>query len=548
MPKYGIDNFEHEYDEDLILKGEELYDSAAVNEILQIEPNLFTVFVKEGGIYEVEIFKPFTQQKRFHCDCSFFQNHHICKHVIAALFSIRRYQLENKSEKSKNSEVKASTLNVNNILNALNLDELRYFIKQYAQHDKKLSTALKVTFARKIDLIDNEKKYKAILDSIIRPIADLQFKAKTSDVNSLVAVTEDFIDQMEDCLSLGQHLEAFHILKACIAKLSYVKYHTNFCEDEVHLQLLKLHENLRILAVDAPAEDLRSEVVDFMESLINLSYYRFDLYPNNLFLTLNICKRMPAEELLSKISKKIQENGRLEAEVVNLYAIFFELALTSGIQADFKLPTNHIHLLDRIIEHFLNYENFAVGLNFVQEQLKLNPKAVQTRYFELVFFLKMQNIEGFTKSAISYFQLSFDIKILDLLQFHLSEDAYRNHIPELNEATQNHKINVNQLLSYYQKTEQWACLLQTLKEKNDLSLVMQFDEVLLRAQPDSLFELYEALLVDYLETHIGQQSSMFLTEIIQHLQKIGAVLLLKKILKLVEAKFPHKSKYIEYYK
>ncbi|MBK7007277.1 MAG: SWIM zinc finger family protein [Saprospiraceae bacterium] len=217
------DNIELMFPDEVYLRGEELFEDGAVLEFTPIEKNLFSFVVSDGQRFEVEWLRPFTKHQRASCDCSFFKSEKVCRHVVAAILAYKA-TLPEKKEKPAESQQK-SGLNLFTLLNNVTKEELKAFIKNYAQTDKKLSTALKVHFARKVDLHDNEKKYRSILDAIIRPVTTGSATIKISDVKSLNQVAIEFIEQAWDAIALGQYGEALILTKVTLSKLCYTLHH-----------------------------------------------------------------------------------------------------------------------------------------------------------------------------------------------------------------------------------------------------------------------------------------------------------------------------------
>ncbi|MFZ1751066.1 MAG: SWIM zinc finger family protein, partial [Saprospiraceae bacterium] len=179
------------YDEELVLQAEALFENEAITDISKVNRNFFIAKIKDGKSYEVVIQSPFTKKQKATCDCNFFASNLICKHVITLLFHIRSTQSQKPlvgNKKSGSSSAKNTSLNIHQILHEISHDDLVTFMKAYATKDKKFSTQLKVSFARKIEVEDGAMKYKNILNSIVRPYTGKQSKASATDVKAILSV------------------------------------------------------------------------------------------------------------------------------------------------------------------------------------------------------------------------------------------------------------------------------------------------------------------------------------------------------------------------
>ncbi|MBC7884441.1 MAG: hypothetical protein H7X99_03150, partial [Saprospiraceae bacterium] len=310
------------YNEDMVLQAEQLFEKGAVRDMSNIESSLYVCKVKDGMLYEVEIQSPFAKKQKSSCDCSFYKQNKICKHIIAGLFYIRK-QLKEKSEKIEIREIekkkqKLSTLNINQILEEIDHDDLMKFVKNFARHDKKFTTQLKVNFARKIDLSDNTNKYKNILNTIIRPHAGDQTRASSADVKAICHVLEDFMDQVNDCIVLGQYREALNIYTSAFAKLEYVRHYYHYHTEILNKLSLNYHQVIADFLSEKLPPEIRNELHTFLFDLATRSYYHFhDLTVNVLNLWLQNNKN-PDKEILKDIIEKMVVSKPQEEKIILL--------------------------------------------------------------------------------------------------------------------------------------------------------------------------------------------------------------------------------------
>ncbi|MBK8081768.1 MAG: hypothetical protein IPK25_16725 [Saprospiraceae bacterium] len=201
---------EVKYDDILVEEAEILFEKKVIIDVLNPEKNLFVFSLFDERDYEVEIFKPFTKLQRSTCSCLFHTQHKICKHVLAGLMFLRNQKSKEESEKKTPAVSKTKTLNISNILSNVSREELIQFVKNYAKSDPKFSLQLKVFFARKVDLPDNKKKYKSILDSVIKPHSG-KSNPSVAEIRAFLTINKELTGQTEDCIALEQYEEATDI-------------------------------------------------------------------------------------------------------------------------------------------------------------------------------------------------------------------------------------------------------------------------------------------------------------------------------------------------
>ena len=122
---------------------------------------------------------------------------------------IRGIQKQKKTQKPKTTKAKSVT--VRTLLSDIDGDSLKQFVLGYASRDKKFSDALKINFIRHIDLEDNEKKYKVLLDSLIRPVSSKEKVLKETEFRNFKYTIQDLLDQAHDGIALKEYVESSYI-------------------------------------------------------------------------------------------------------------------------------------------------------------------------------------------------------------------------------------------------------------------------------------------------------------------------------------------------
>ncbi|MBL0027147.1 MAG: hypothetical protein IPO98_20155 [Saprospiraceae bacterium] len=274
------------YEDNLVIAAEQLFEVNAIKHLIKTGSNLYIGSVKDGINYEIEIQSPFAKKQKVSCECSFYKDNKICKHIIAGLLQIRdQIKLKTTSASPKvesGASKKLLSLNTSQILEEISHSDLVAFIKSYARKDKKFTTQLKVNFARKIDLIDNADKYKSILNSIVRPNTGKESKANSSEIKALLLVLKDFSDQINDCIALGQYREGFNILDASISKLEYIRHHYAFHPDDLLKLHATYHQIIRYFLKEKLPQDLKSDMLNFLMNLASRSYYQYNDINDNV--------------------------------------------------------------------------------------------------------------------------------------------------------------------------------------------------------------------------------------------------------------------------
>ena len=535
------------YDDELVRLAEELNEKGAVYELSHVESNLYVAKVKDGLNYEIEIQSPFAKKQKLSCECSFFKQNNICKHTIAGLLTIRELIKQKKEVKeitaSEKSTKKLPSLNINQILDEIPHEDLTSFVKNYAKKDKKFSTLLKVSFARKIDLSDNSDKYKNILNTIVRPHTGEATRATSSDIKAIIHVLEDFADQINDCIALKQYREAFHIFTGAFSKLEYVRHYYSFHSDQLEKLGKTFHQIISYFLKEKLPPELRIELNQFLLDLSSRSYYHFhDLENNILALVADEYKGGEKAKLIHFISRHITD--RNQKEKIILLALYIRISGKYTKDESEFLKPYAVHLIE-IGDHLLagNAEHLALKLLESIYQPKKYVKDVVNR---LVFlYVRYKNVKKLLQTAKLAYINSGDIKYMEVLKRELPEDEYTDLLLNLEFELTAVKADPNLLIRIYRKEENWSGLLSYLSKLGNTELLRQHDVFLYRFERHGLVDLYIHLISNYLDEYVGDVAFHYLETLKNHFIHQKMDILTQKIPQLLREKYAHRPKLLE---
>lgn len=534
MPNKNDVNIELLYPNDLFLKGEELFEKNAVVETSNVDKGLFNFTIKDGTDIEVEWLKPLTRFQKATCSCSFFKENKVCKHIIAALISYKdsiKYEISKKNEKEIIS--RHSSLNINNILEGISKEEIKNFIKAYSKNDRKFFTALKVQFARRVNLADNEKKYKSLLDSIIKPIATDINIYRISDVKALLNITEDFYNQAQDSLALTEYGEAFHLCKVTLSKLCYVYQYTIHCIGELEQQISNNHILIRQLLQESESHELSEGIIEYLLELVQVSYYPFLNLNENAITLLSDLNKLPVD-IFDIIKLQIKRKKEKENEVVMLLAL--EVLLKYKSKQETKIDSKYQSLVSKISTQFYDKKMIAECIAFSKNYLELGGDNL-INYLKSLKENKTKNFIGEMARLFTEYQ---NLSIVDFALSNLSTKEINEFREQVLKSFKKKKINVNKYYYFLAKTNQLEMLMAELSDKKDFRMLMQYDHYFIESLQENLASLYETMMEDYLNNHIGTHSQVFISEIFDHLNKIKATKVSKKLGLLIDMKFSHR--------
>ena len=515
------------------VQGEILFDAGAVLEVLELEKHLWSIMIKDNGILEVEIQHPNTKTQKSTCECNTFSEEKSCAHIATALLFLRKKESEKKQEKKK-ATIQKQQFNLKTIIENINVEDLKKFIKTHAQSDRSFNIALKAAFARKIDLADNSLKYESILSPLIKPISTEQNTSSSADLRLAIKVIEEFNAQLEDALSLNQLDEAFLILETCLPKLHYLYSNYNKRTDKIIQLLSTYHTHIDELYMNQMAPALLTRLDDLVASLFQKSYYNHLECLENVF---HIAEKHHRNTLVETLKLSIFNTPAGKVKQINL-VVFTALLIQSGYHEKIRSTDDTIIAA---IQYLIKMERGKEAISYMEKIKTSRPKNRKLEFTMATTYLNLNQIEKFQNLSAELYVVNNDARYYRLLK----ENTPKASWPEIKEIIQN-KISEHQpgpefIGRFYEREGMPEELLNVLKSSLDLRLIMKFDFDLYKSHYTLLEEIYCMAVKQYLEQHAGSIATRFIEEVFFHLNQIRAHKLTTALKQYISDNFPHRS-------
>ncbi|MBK9257203.1 MAG: SWIM zinc finger family protein [Saprospiraceae bacterium] len=537
------------YNDELILQGESLYEKNAVTDLMEVESALYSAKVKDGNVYEIEIQFPFTKKQKASCDCTFYKDNHICKHILSVLFELRAQIKTKNNEKElkiKSTSSKLNTLNISNILQTIDHEDLVSFVRNYAKTDKKFSTQLKVSFARKIDLKDNADKYKSILNTLIRPYTGSGSKTSASEVRNIILVLEDFNDQINDCLVLKQYREAFYIFESAFSKLEYLRHYQKHHEQHLKELSANYHALISQFLTEKLPPDLKKEITANLIDLSGRSYYHFqDAYYNIHHLLSLYADKETIQQISVLIPDLILKKESNEKGI--LMAINFKIA--KKIQkTETEIFKDQKMLAIDVADHLISMQEEKLAIQLLQ--LLDKPGRFEKEFSGRLIFLyaRQQKKSELLEAGIKALVSSKDLKYFDILKKEADEILWTVWYEKIQSAVLKADPTGLLISKLYRKEEKWDDLILLLQSENDIKLLQQYDTALFKADKQALISLYREITFNFMSEHVGDASHQFLKEVLQHLKSVHLPSVVKSLEGFISEQFRHRPALLEVFK
>ena len=537
-------NIELIYDDELVLEGEQLWLKSHVENLSCPEKGLYIAQVHDDENYEIEISSPFAKKQKISCECEYYKSNHICKHIIAGLYAIQEEIKKTKELKLKNKKTKPVALNINQIIKDIEPEDLKTFIRSYAKIDKRFSTQLKVSFARKIDLADNIEKYKNILDSIVKPVTTTDQKLSVSDLKYILRVLDELASQINDCIALNHYREGLNIFIASFSKLEYVRSRYNLNHDELKPLSKIYHQMIGYFFESKLPTELKKELIAFLTDFMQRSYYKFDDYHNNILFyllpKLNNAERNEIKDVLYNLPKTRPVS---EHAVILAYYIKIQKKYTKEA-ADF-FTNNPLQLIE-VVNLLLVDENIKIALEILEKTYKSRPKDKDVINRLLYLYVQAGSRPQLIElSRKAYFNWG-DIKYLEILKKELKESQYTQVI--LGMETQfltNYETAPDTALRFFKFENNWAGMVLYLEKKSDINLIQKYDTFIYSHDKQAIADVYIRSLDELLKNQLGDTPQFLLEKLLAHWKNNSMKTVIQEVGNFLKKEYGHRTKLLE---
>lgn len=217
-----LKNFEKYTPPKILERGKDYYDAGAVEELEEEETGVWRAVVSGTEHYDVSVVVTGIAVTESSCNCPYGDGS-MCKHIVAVLYAIRQ---EPKTEKElKTKQKKQSKLDFDELLEKIELDELREFIRFYKKEKKDFGDRFLVYFANKNPKINVKATYQAMVKQMVKRNSSRGFMdyrqtfAFCKEVQSVLQAGQNALDQKNylEAFAIGQVLieQILKVYEAC---------------------------------------------------------------------------------------------------------------------------------------------------------------------------------------------------------------------------------------------------------------------------------------------------------------------------------------------
>ena len=426
-------------------------------------------------------------------------------------------------------------LQLKEIINDLDIIDLKSFMYQYAKKDKHFEIAFKSHFLSRLNLGDKGLKYKRILDEIIKPKTINNQKISPSLSKIISFVLNDFTSQMHDCLSTENYMEVFYITSSCLEKIAYLQNKFNLRIKSIESSRIEFLKGVDILVKQDLAPKFRNEMESYFKELILRSYYIPE--PTNLISILDNNQVLVEDEKSQIITNLIDKNS-MSSHELDILKTCIQLATPFPELAN-KLLHHYSHakifecLKDIIEERDFYITEFIISNNKVNFDYNIDLLLTLEKIAKDDHLMITEKLVKLEIDSVSPIELKFIVE-------KLSNSYLRKEFKKIKSWVDHLPFGMKS--SIYFKSQNFVKLVKLLSVKNDFEWLKVYDIQLIEASyQDEVEQLYFDKLYSYLNNHIGSNSRIYLEKVAKRLTQIGQLSMQKRIFKKLSTHFEHRK-------
>ncbi len=518
IPFIKLDSF---FTEDMYVKGETMIDNKDISLFTELYKGKVLVVFKDSNKVEMRFNKESIVD--VNCTCDVYRIKKACPHLVAASLEVRKKvdKLIEKPKVRKNRVVRKNKSRLNDIIKGLEVDELKGFIKSYASKDKNFRLFFEAFFMNKLKDNNIQSSYGSLLDEVLPPSSDVNVKFTRQQISLLTDISKDLINQYKDEISLKRFIDAFEIIKHLLNKLSYVTSKIN--HEKLNNLLFEMHESFFMMFDDGLAPELKIKGYDFIYEMIEKSYY---FYQNKNDLIHLFLSTSPLQEDMDRFIEVLRKKIIvIRDDFQKKYYITFYIGLKKRYG---KLEEDWYKLYFNDMTDFMEIAKFMLDEGFSVEHEQLlkelySDGVISKRLFldsQLRTSLILKDCERVGYLAFDIYENTGDFRYLKRTKDCV--DSFSKSVVRKISKLVEEKAEESDMLTWLVMTKNRKDLLKYLHEKNDIGLIQRYELDIFANRPEELEKLYLNFIHDYLDSHFGEKSAIYVKELLYHLRKLEA--------------------------
>lgn len=444
--------------------------------------------------------------------------------------------LEEKAKQATPRRTKAVNSPVASLLREIPHQQLILFIQSYSKKDPHFSARLQANFISKYG--SHDEKYHELLSKVIKPKSEKSPKLAQKDLQTALAILDNFNAQAEDLYSLGKYQELSKILVASLKKIAYIRNAYDITNKRIDSLNSNLVDLLRRTCKQNLAPEFSEKLLSQIINIAELSYYLPGQEQLNLSLYEIISNHtLTTPDQVTLIVDDLKQKSKRVDRYLKPQILCTALLVGSRYPESLKRVHSQWESTEIVpsINMLLNEKFFdAVDVNL--ELLRDNEDLhKEIALLQAERYLNSKD----DKKAIKHYLIwtTHQPKVFELvkrMQRLDPEVTYKNS-SKLKKAIKDYPIS-DQLYIYH-GLDLTDLLIDCLEENQNMDYMQQYDRDLVEEDSDFVQAFYTKWVETYLDQHFGTKSIETVENYLNHLNSIGLKKFSQSLRKTVKSLF-----------
>lgn len=548
---FSLNVLEQNVDEASLVQGEELFEQNAVRRMQMVEKNLWIAKVTN---LEVELKATSKRVEAVTCECANYKQKGMCEHIVAALFSLRKKVNEKPkntiSKSLKKTKNTGNRLTTRSILKEIDEAALHRFVQDYAARDRNFALALKARFIGVVEFSDDKVKYVQILEDAIKAARKKDRNISYRGTQKLLKMSDELFQQADLAMVQSHYTSVAYIAQSIIEKFTSILRKADRAE-ELRKQIdysFKLLQQL--LEKSLPPDFLEQLWAYFKQEFTRITYRINEVVPQFYRLQKVLAEKLDKEEellkLLTDFSLQMQYSDENYTRLlINRIGLLEKLGKEEEIDGIVKNNLRNPQLLLFVIRQAVKKQDWKQAKALTKKGLEQSQaKRTLAPLEEIMIRIAEQenDLDVLVKYTQSRLLATYQLQYFDKLKSAYEGD-WKKKLQALLQQIKSAPYSLAQrdlIASIYAIEKRYEELLEYVQKLRSLDILQQFDEVLMEDKKQEVEILYQQLLSEYLEHHVGRKSAIRVREKLAHLYQIEAKRLAKKLIQEFRATYPER--------
>lgn len=571
--KISINEFEQHIDEDILKRGLQYFKKGYVTAVDEMSPGNYEATVEGSETYTIRMEIHNGMINSSYCDCPYDWGP-FCKHEVAVMFYLQQdeLQLEVKTTQKKKAaqanpllkeKKKKMTVQdkLNEILNTLSHEELKGFVGECCDKDRKFREAFLLRYVHLIEPVTQaayNKQIRSIVSSYSGRYGYLDWSAARQVGKEIVELSQ----LGHKAIDGENYREAMYIGCAILEEMTKAINHGDDSNGDLG-NCIRESINLIVSVSDTCTDPkITGELFDYCtKAYLDNTFKGWDWHNDLLSIAVSLMQTGQQKEKIRQIVSNISpKKDSWDFEYDHLMLVKGEfIRKTEGEKGVREFMESHIQQTEfrqKLIDAAIKEQDYPRALELceagiVQDQKDKPGLATRWRTLMLQVYQQQNNPHKIIEMARFLFldggNSMFPKQLYDIIKTHVLPDEWNPFFEKLvvDKIKSDRWVRFHAIADMYIWEERWEDLMSLLMKNADLDHISSVEKYLAKDYAPQLVELYYQSIEKFLENSVGRSHYQTACRYIHRMIKLGGRDEVDILVKELRQKYPQRRALME---